>query len=300
MIDGFYSTGGGKFHLNMKQFEEIFNCPMIGSFNVKTEKRINDFPPTFGLGKKFNHQNATGGIWFWLLKLDGIFYGWAVRWGGSKQRETTWEIISKEPFPDRLKSGKIEIDVLEKWPPGKIKDWDKTTYQWQTFPFTSIKRADSHFLWNAIQGRGEWSGATVLDYGCNFGYHSQMAAENGARVIGYDSNPKVIEKAKQINDHIVMNDCRFQDHFPVGSFDYILYLSVHHQPDPEYRKLDEKISQLKAMAKRKLFVELIVPAFNGGLNEKEIDAIMGGQGFLKYRHKVRAIRKVYEIKGVAS
>jgi hypothetical protein len=298
MIRGEYANGGGQFHTNMDQFKKIFNCPMIGSFNIKTAISIMDFPHSIYLPDKFNHRNATGGIWFWLVKLNREYYGWAIRWGGSKQKGTTWEIISKEPFPDSLK-GDIEIEVMERWSDERIKEWDRATYQFQTFPWSSQPRADSKFVWDMIKDRGLWPGATVLDIGCNFGFHSQMAADAGAIVTGYDKNDKVLIQSRLINDHIKMNDCRFRDNFPVGIYDYIFYFSVHHQGDPFYETLSRKIHQLKGMARKKVFAEFIVPALKGPITEANIDALIGNHGILKYKHKVRANRKIYEIKGEA-
>jgi len=111
MIIGQYVNGIGKFHFNLDQFEKIFGYPMIGSFNVKTDIPITNFQATFGVADKFNHINATGGILFWFVRLNYKYIGWAVRWGGSRQKETTWEIISREAFPDELKSGPIIIET---------------------------------------------------------------------------------------------------------------------------------------------------------------------------------------------
>ncbi|MEI5993768.1 class I SAM-dependent methyltransferase [Candidatus Enterococcus mansonii] len=62
-----------------------------------------------------------------------------------------------------------------------------------------------------LEGAGEWhelkkllpdfSGKTVLDLGCGYGWHCRYAVENGAKkVIGIDLSEKMIEKAKEMTD----------------------------------------------------------------------------------------------------
>ncbi|MFD2307098.1 class I SAM-dependent methyltransferase [Enterococcus termitis] len=62
-----------------------------------------------------------------------------------------------------------------------------------------------------LDGAGEWhelkkllpdfTGKTVLDLGCGYGWHCRYAVENGAeKVIGIDLSEKMIEKAKEMTD----------------------------------------------------------------------------------------------------
>lgn len=62
-----------------------------------------------------------------------------------------------------------------------------------------------------LEGAGEWhalkkllpdfTGKTVLDLGCGYGWHCQYAVENGAeKVIGIDLSERMIEKAQEMND----------------------------------------------------------------------------------------------------
>jgi SAM-dependent methyltransferase len=273
---------------------------MIGSFNIKTSEFIFNFKPSFEIHDKFNHPNATGGQWFWLVKLNRKYYGWAFRWGGSRQKETIWEIISKETFPESMKAEPIEIEVMEEWPPDKIKVWDQSQHQFQTFPWSGKSRANSELIWEAISGRGDWPGRRVLDIGCNFGFHCQIAADAGAIVKGYDINEDFITQARIINDHIAMNDVQFSTEFPKGIYDYVFYFSVHHQADPGYIFLGKQVKYLKSLARAKVFIELIVPALIGKIGEADIDDLMGGPGILKYHHEIRKIRKIYDLKGEAN
>jgi len=103
---------------------------------------------------------------------------------------------------------------------------------------------------------------------------------------------------KVICDNIIQQDVKFVREIPEGKFNTILYLSVHHQPDPNYKKLKQKIKQLKEKAKAHLFVELIMPPMfpkNNSLTEEQIDKIIGGKILDRYKHKVRGIRKIYWI-----
>jgi cyclopropane fatty-acyl-phospholipid synthase-like methyltransferase len=62
-----------------------------------------------------------------------------------------------------------------------------------------------------LDGAGEWhelkkllpdfTGKTVLDLGCGYGWHCRYAVENGAeKVIGIDLSEKMVEKAKEMTD----------------------------------------------------------------------------------------------------
>ena len=86
--------------------------------------------------------------------------------------------------------------------------------------------------------------------------------------------------------------------FNVTFFDVILYLSVHHQPDPSYANLEKKIKEYRKRARKHLFVELIMPPVfpqHGEFTEAEIDKIVGGEILVRYKHAVRGHRKIYWI-----
>jgi SAM-dependent methyltransferase len=272
----------------MGQYQEIFSSPMYGTFNVVTGIDLGDFKPAMTIDDKT----------LWLVKLNGL-YGWALRWKGSRQLSGIWEIISRQPFLDEMRRGEIDIEVMEPWPPDQVAQWDREHHQFQTFPWGSVKRADSDLIWRTIGDRGEWSGATVLDIGCNFGFHCQQAAKAGAIVTGYDNNPRVIDAARQINDHIEMRDVRFENEVPAWAFDYIFYFSVQHQFDPSYSGITQKVLELAAKARRKVFAEFIIPALVGDVDEIILDALVKGVPLLRYKHKVRRVRKIYEIEGRA-
>jgi hypothetical protein len=75
-----------------------------------------------------------------------------------------------------------------------------------------------------------------------------------------------------------------------------MYLSVHHQPDPRYDSLKEKLEELKGRCKD-LFVELIVPPLEGSMTADQVDEIMGVKPLVEYEHKVRKTRRIYHVKG---
>jgi SAM-dependent methyltransferase len=270
----------------------MFNCPMVGTFNIRVQEKGID-------GAKRARFDHFRNIRYYLVKLNHDHYGWAVRWACSRMPETVLEVISRRPLPESLKEGEIEVEVLERWDEKRIREWVEPLTFYQTFaewlPMHKW-RADSDLLWKKIKGL-EWRGADVLDIGCNFGYFSFMAAEAGATVVGYDKNPNVIKTARTINDHIEMQDVRFTAEAEGGEFHIILYLSVHHQIDPAYGGLGEMIEALKKRARWIVF-EDIVPPLKGELTEEGIDKILNSAMLLlRYRHKVRRMRKVWLIQG---
>jgi len=103
IINGRYAKGGGKAHLSSVGHEPIFGHPMIGTFNVRTSKKITDFVPSI--------VSTEYGRKYWHLKINGVYEAWAFRWEGSKMPLTTWELVSKERLPDSLKHRTIEIEI---------------------------------------------------------------------------------------------------------------------------------------------------------------------------------------------
>jgi len=289
--EGKYIPGEGKAHKCCKPHEEIFHCKMYGTFNVwlKTGK-LSDFEPSI----------ITGHRSYWFVKLTASkesWYGWVIRDHHSKQAMKTLEILSKEKFPDSLKTGTMAVNILERWNEDQIKEWAKDQYWFQGFLFAAQIRSDSERVWNAIN-QINWKGHTVLDIGAHTGYYSFKASELGAQVTAMEPNKLRLDEGIVIQEHIIQQDVKFTRTIPEGMFDTILYLSVHHQPDPNYKKLEGKIKQLRKKCKSHLFVELIMPPMfpkNNSLTEEQIDKIVGGKILDRYKHKVRGIRKIYWI-----
>lgn len=102
--------------------------------------------------------------------------------------------------------------------------------------------------------------------------------------------------------HIEMQDVRFEksirpDREPA---DVSLYLSVHHQWDPNYEKLACKVAELRKRTRRVLFVEVILPPLFGMAHTaEEVDRMVGGRVLRTYRHRLRGKRRIYRIEGEA-
>jgi len=284
-LNGRFKDGCGKASSNCNQYTKIFNTQMFGTFNIQTNLNLTNYKPTF--------ETLNGYHKYYLVKLNDLYYGWAIRWGGTKQNVGLLEILSKEKFPEAIKNSLIKIEILEPLEINKIKEWSSSIKWFQSFPW-SPQRADSKLIWDTIN-HIDWSGKKVLDIGCNYGYFSFIASKAGAIVKGYDKNKNVIPIARLINDSIEMQDVQFSSQDYLEKFDIIFYFSVQHQWDENYNQLDLKLKELKTRAKEKIFLELIVPDLRRTKTEEEIDKIVGGILLLKYQHKVRQVRKIYEL-----
>jgi SAM-dependent methyltransferase len=77
------------------------------------------------------------------------------------------------------------------------------------------------------------AGKRFLDLGCNTGVYCRLAMDQGAsRVVGVDSDPVVIRKAREGSPHIEYRDTGWDD-FPSGTFDIVIFLSaIHYAKDP--------------------------------------------------------------------
>jgi len=289
-LEAAWTPGCGRAHLNAAFWSEPFNCLMVGTFNINTSLNVERFRPSFTNFKK-NHK-------FWLVRLNDERYGWAIRWAGSKMPTTTIEVISKTAFPEDYRRGEIKVEIMDKWPDNDVKAWASRIHFFQTFEW-GPREANSRLVWDTIN-HVPWKEKTVLDIGCNFGYHAFQASRSGAQVTGWDANKNVIPVAKTINDHIEMCDVDFKaGHFPGPGqkWDIILCFSVIHQHDPKYQGLQAILEGLRNAARERIFLELIVPSLDGSMSEDAIDKIVGGRALLKYRHIVRCERKIFEIKG---
>jgi SAM-dependent methyltransferase len=259
---------------------------MIGTFNIHIKNAVTllDKKPCFKVGK-FN-------LWLVLLRCQGkIIHGYATRFDGSRQRSSTYEIITKEPIPNIFKKHEIEVTVFEKWDDEKIKEWADSQYWFQSFDW-GPKRADSKLVWDAIN-TVDWKNKKVLDIGCNYGYFSFHASKEGAFVDAVDTNKNTLNVAKTIGHHIEMQDVNFFERDLGGEYDYIFYLSVHHQFDPQYKVLKKTIDDYLKRTRKSLFVEMLMPPdFGKGIN---VDEVVGGKKLLTYKHKVRCTRSIYRI-----
>lgn len=289
---GQYVEGAGKAHLNCAQYARLFNCEMHGTFNVRTGLDPLSLRPAL--------VDHAGYHKFWLCRLAGQHYGWAIKWGGSRLPSGYLEMISKCRFPDALRRWPIHVEILAPLPREKIMRWAAGIDFFQGFDWLPAgqRAANSALVWDAIAARASFPNKDILDVGCNFGYHAFRASRAGARVVGIDTNKNVLPVARLINDHIEMQDVRFSDRLGPelpATYDIILMLSVLHQRDENYDRLEETLAFWKPLARERLFVELINPPLQGRRTEGEIDRAVGGRVLLRYRHKIRAIRKVYEI-----
>jgi len=296
-----YTTGRGHAHEVGKtdglidSFFRNFGCKMFGTFNVRLidKSKASYF-------KKIRPSKIDGTDWFWFTRISKggrDYFGWVKRSHDHTSGVGLLEIITKEPIPEDFREGELEIELAEYWNENQIREWAKDIYWWQTFDFSPTKRAQSKFLWDTMN-IVDWSGCSVLDIGCHYGYHSFQASKHGARVVGFDKGLAGVKTAKIIRDRVMHEDVNFVVEDPGGEFDIILYLSVHHQIDPNYCNLRNKIDEYKLRAKKYLFVELIVPPHfpsDKSMTEEEIDTIVGGRILARYAHKVRGTRKVYWI-----
>ncbi|NIG55888.1 bifunctional 2-polyprenyl-6-hydroxyphenol methylase/3-demethylubiquinol 3-O-methyltransferase UbiG [Chitinophaga sp. Cy-1792] len=93
-----------------------------------------------------------------------------------------------------------------------------------------------------LEGAGEWhalkamlpsfTGKTVLDLGCGFGWHDRYAIEQGATAVtGVDISEKMLARAREINGLPGISYIRqpIEDiHFPDGSFDMVISSLAFH------------------------------------------------------------------------
>ena len=287
-LTGYYVRGQNKAHNCCRPHEAVFNCQMYGTFNVVIDGSLLDYLSSIVIQEK--------SYWFVKISQNSVErFGWAIRDHTSHQSPNKLEILTKELLSDDFKTGPLKVSIFQKWNDKEIKTWAKEQYWFQTFPFSPKKRADSELLWATINNIF-WSGKRVLDIGSHYGYFSFEMSKLGAQVIGFEPDKSALSHAEIIRDNIIHQDVPFVKSDPGGEFDIILYLSVHHQPDKNYKNLKQKIDELKERTKEHLFVELILPPVfpeDNSLTEEDIDKIMEAEILLKYKHRVRGERKVY-------
>jgi len=288
-MEGKYVIGQGKAHRCCRPHTAVFNCTMHGTFNVRLKSgRIDEFQPSITTDKA-NYYFLS------LRKGRQTCYGWAIRDHKSNQALNTLEIVSKERIADCFRHDTFAVVIFERWDKIQIGKWAANQYWFQTFPFTPKPRADSELVWNTIN-IVPWSGMTVLDIGSHYGFHSFKASEKGAIVTGVEPNKNCFLRASEIRDNIIQQDVTFLKVDPGKTFDITMYFSVHHQIDPNYLKLEQKIKTLKNRTRKHLFVELILPPMfpkEGNLSEEEVDAAVQMRTLLTYKHAVRGTRRIY-------
>lgn len=300
ILQGRYVQGIGRAQQFGDVYRPAFGCPMVATFNVQVDRAITDAKPTKTIdltwpGEKPKRTN------FWLCQINGN-YAWALRWDGTKLPPTRIEFVSKRPLPEQLKAEPLKIEVFEQWSEAKIKEWAGKNYQWQGFSWLPRQRVDSENVWGAIKPHADWSGMDVLDIGSHYGYYSFRASEMGACVRAIEPNDRARITGELIAQHIEMQDVQFQKTVSLGlpASDITLYLSVHHQWDPTYEKLENEISELVKLTKEVVFVELILPPmFGRGYTPEDVDSMVGGEILETYKHGIRGVRRIYKVEGKA-
>lgn len=205
------------------------------------------------------------------------------------------ELISRERIPDDFKSGELTLIVYGRWSEDRAREWASTQHWFQTFPWSPPK-ADSAFVWGKIKDLVSWQGKSVLDIGGHSGYYSFKAANNGAHVVLFEPTTSSLNRAKTIGHHIECTDVRYTSKDPQDNYDTILYMSVHHLPDPTFEHLEEKLQELRSRC-QDLLLELIVPPLKGDMTAERVDEIVGVAPLVNYKHKVRCFRRIYHVKG---
>lgn len=288
-MEGKHVKGQNKAHKCCRPHTDVFNCEMFGTFNVKLKSgTIDEFQPSI-VTEKANYYFLS------LRKGRHTYFGWAIRDHTSNQGTSVLEVITKERLSDIFTKESFAVVIYEKWDEAQIQGWAKNQYWFQTFPFSSKKRADSEMLWNKIN-IVSWKGMKVIDIGSHYGYFSFKASELGAIVTGFEPNKESFRCACEIRGNIIQQDINFVRNDPGKVFDITMYLSVHHQIDPGYIKLENRIKQLKNRTKKHLFVELILPPMfphNRTCTEQQVDEMVKMRTICTYKHAVRGMRRVY-------
>jgi 2-polyprenyl-3-methyl-5-hydroxy-6-metoxy-1,4-benzoquinol methylase len=271
--------------------KSLFGCPLIGTFNIETSEDIIGIKPTL---EKDIHR-------FTFLKIglpSGDYrYGWSYQFEGSRQKGNILEVYTKNALPEEYKKQPLTLNFYSKWSKEKILEWQKGKYWFQGFDWLPIQKADSRLLWSYMEHEN-YAQKQVLDYGSHYGYFAFQASKQGAIVEAIDANNFHIEMAKTINEHIEQQDILFRkgETLPEGNYDYIFELSVYHWIDEYYTHIAQHLEELKKRCKV-LYLELINPPLKGKLSQHEVDAIVGGQKLLHYKHKVRRMRTLYRVEG---
>jgi len=160
---------------------------------------------------------------------------------------------------------------------------EKTSSTWTTYMTTNNNYSGEHFQAKeqfVQQALAECAPTAVLDVGCNTGHFSAIAAKAGARVVGIDYDPAVLDevwlRARGERLDILpltvnltrptpslgwrnRENASFLDRAR-GSFDFVLMLAVaHHMLVTERIPLSEILSQAAELTNRWLVIEFIGP-----------------------------------------
>lgn len=301
---GHHVKGSGQAHKCCEPHRDVFNCPMVGTYNVMIPDA--EFPVS-GLLFYAPVFTENNGQWqYWLVKLTiekphVVEYAWAFKWYGSRQAPNVLELLSKQRISEEFRNVPFTIEVLQPWTERDrariTRDWFPKSWH-QTFHWGPSK-VDSRENWSRFNKHVNWEGAAVLDIGCNYGFYSFVASGEGARVVGCDNDPLCVERSTMINDHIAMQDVLFEPRdaqhlLHASPCDVILYLSVHHQWDPLYEQLIGYVRELRTLAHQCVIAEFILPPMFGTAKVMErLDNEHHGEILAEYDHSVRGRRRIY-------
>jgi len=113
--------------------------------------------------------------------------------------------------------------------------YDKTYQDIEYIDF--IGYSQSFKTWNAIKDLIDWKEKRVADLGCFHGYFSFIIARHGAKVVGMDRSPEVLETTEILNNvygNIITTKVWVGGEPVSGDFDVALCLNVlHHFGDEE-------------------------------------------------------------------
>src|SRR5437016_871979 len=123
------------------------------------------------------------------------------------------------------------------------------------------EKSDRGRLWAPVWKSADLRGAGVLDYGCGDGKFSLRLASLGARVVGVDISPKLIEQARASASNLDLNGLSPQfivgdaHHTPFddNSFDYVFGNGVLHHLDLD--KAYAEIARVLRPGGKALFME---------------------------------------------
>jgi len=116
------------------------------------------------------------------------------------------------------------------------------------------KMEESELTWEKINSLiPDFKNKKIIDLGCNAGYYSIRAAQNGATVIGIETTPIFFKQAlflkdyyenlnnEQLNITYINKDISHVDFDAIGKVDYIFAFSVlYHIGKFEYKKNSEE------------------------------------------------------------
>jgi ubiquinone/menaquinone biosynthesis C-methylase UbiE len=129
------------------------------------------------------------------------------------------------------------------------------------FSYGFYDKGNKGRLWGPLWRSMDLNGANVLDYGCGNGEFSRILALKGARVVGVDISPKLIETARVSATSMGLNGSGPQfmvgdahhTPFPDNTFDYVVGNGALHHLDLE--KAYAEIARVLKPGGKALFME---------------------------------------------